>query len=151
MRIEVEQSIRIDNTQKDTVLAFSNEISKAVRIPAQVKRKCLKILRNKGIGKKDVYLKLFAAALFILIKNDLDKINAIAIDTEFSDRQNQQFIRITLCKHLQKAGSNLSLDDINFKRIGKKSKAHQKAYNTHQGRTAADYKVKARELLELVQ
>lgn len=151
MRIEIDQSVRIDNTQKDTILAFSNRINKSVRIPVKVKRKCLKILRDRGIAPKNIYLKLFAAGLFILIRNHINQISTLVIDTEFSDRQSQQFIKMTLFKKLQSTDSRIMLDDITFRRIGKESEAHKKAYNTHKGKVIADYKVKTKELLELVQ
>jgi hypothetical protein len=37
LRIEVDQSGKIEQTHRDTALAFSNEISYAVLIPARVK------------------------------------------------------------------------------------------------------------------
>ena len=148
MHIEVDQSIRIDNTQKDTILAFSNEIFRAVRISASVKRRCLKILRDKGTTK--IYPRIFAAALFILLKEHTDGIRGIVIDTEFSDQINQRFIKITLLKNLRKRGSKLSIDDIAFRKIGKKSRAHEKAYSVHRGKINADHRVGIKELLELV-
>jgi len=150
MHIEVDQSIRIDNTQKDTIIAFSNEISAAVRIPAPVKRKCLKILRSRGAGKRNIYLKLFSAALSILLRPYARQVNTITIDTEFSDKQSQQFIKTILLKNLRRSGSKLSVDDITFSSIGKKSRAHLKAYGVHKRKTDADYTAKMGKILELV-
>jgi hypothetical protein len=148
MHIEVDQSIRIDNTQKDTVLAFSNEISGAVRIPARVKRTCLKILRGRGTTK--IYPRIFAVALLILLKENINKINEIVIDTEFSDPKNQRFIKAMLLKNLRKRGSKISPDNIAFRRIGKKSRAHEKAYKVHKGKIKAEHKIGISEILNLI-
>lgn len=45
MQIEVDQSGKIGDTKVPTVLAFSNEDSHSILIPATVKRECLGFLR----------------------------------------------------------------------------------------------------------
>ncbi|MBM3135442.1 MAG: hypothetical protein FJZ89_09230, partial [Chloroflexi bacterium] len=74
MHIAVDQSGKIEQTDKATALAFSNGISYAVLIPARVKRKAITILRATGRRGKSVYISLFAAALYQLLKDHLDKI-----------------------------------------------------------------------------
>jgi len=56
LHIEVDQSGKIEQTNKDTVLALSNEISYAVLIPARVKREAINLLRATGKRGKNVYL-----------------------------------------------------------------------------------------------
>lgn len=41
MEIEVDQSVKIEDTAGDTVLAFSNDVQRAIVIPAAVKREAL--------------------------------------------------------------------------------------------------------------
>ena len=43
--IEVDQSIKVEQTQQDTVLAFSDGIQRVILIPAEVKRACQQELR----------------------------------------------------------------------------------------------------------
>jgi len=38
---QVDQSIKIENTSQDTVLALANDINSSVIVPASVKRICL--------------------------------------------------------------------------------------------------------------
>jgi hypothetical protein len=47
MRIEVDQSGKIENTRVDTVLTFADGESRAILVPAAVKRACLMALRKQ--------------------------------------------------------------------------------------------------------
>jgi hypothetical protein len=85
MRIEIDQSGRIEDTRVNTVLAFSNEISFSLLILAVDKRECLRKIRGRGETGKALYLKLFTAALFLLVKDFLDRLDSIIIDQQ--DRQ----------------------------------------------------------------
>ena len=86
MHIEVDQSGKIEQTHKDTVLAFSNEISYAVLIPARVKREAINLLRITGKRGKSLYISLFAVALYQLLKGHLDRVDLIAIDMEYEGK-----------------------------------------------------------------
>jgi hypothetical protein len=47
MKLQVDQSIKIGDTQAPTILALSNDIQRAILIPASVKRECIRALRGK--------------------------------------------------------------------------------------------------------
>ncbi|MFQ5854881.1 MAG: hypothetical protein ACE5LU_04460 [Anaerolineae bacterium] len=67
----------------DTVLAFSNSRRYAIRIPATVKRAALHALRQRrkpSASKKTIYLRLFTAGLYLLLRDHLDAIDHIIID-----------------------------------------------------------------------
>ena len=53
--VDVDQSGKFENTQMDTVLAFSNAIHYAILIPAQVKRDCIAVLREGGKAPQTFY------------------------------------------------------------------------------------------------
>jgi hypothetical protein len=63
MAIQVDQSIKIEQTNQDTVLALANDEDFAVIIPASVKREALERLRSTKRNKKTVCLQLFAAGI----------------------------------------------------------------------------------------
>ena len=48
MRIEIDQSIKVEQTGKDTVLGVANDISCAVVLPGKVKRKLQEEFRRSG-------------------------------------------------------------------------------------------------------
>lgn len=65
--IEIDQSIKIDDTNDDTILAFSNDKHYAVLVPNAVRRDIFKELypnqKNKAIFK----IKLFCSGVFSLL------------------------------------------------------------------------------------
>jgi predicted nucleic acid-binding protein len=62
--IEVDQSNKIEQTSRDTILALANDEIFTVVIPARVKREAFERLKRKRKDKKTVCLQLFAAGLF---------------------------------------------------------------------------------------
>lgn len=61
MDVEVDQSTKIEQTSKDTVLAFSNDEQVAILIPAQVKRQALAYLKAREKPAPVARLMLFPA------------------------------------------------------------------------------------------
>ena len=146
--VEVDQSGKIERTQVNTALAFSDRIEASILILAVEKRECVKKLRQRGESGRTMYLKLFAAALFLLLKDYLDQIDVITVDTEYSGKEAE--IRAMLLNHIWKTDSTFSKERIVFRRVGKKSPAHRKALAVYRGEEEPDRKVRARELLRLV-
>lgn len=145
MHIEVDQSGKIEQTNKDTALAFSDDISYAVVIPARVKREAINLLRATGKRGKNLYISLFAAALYQLLKDHLDQIDLIAIDIEYEG--NEQDVKLMLLNLIWQCRPTYSAANIAFRRIGKKSPAHKKALATYRGVARADRTLKVEELL----
>ena len=54
--MEVDRSGKIEKTNKDTDLAFSDDIRYAVLIPARVKREAINLLRSLGKRGKNLYI-----------------------------------------------------------------------------------------------
>lgn len=76
MHIEIDQSIKIEYTSQETVLAFANGKIFTILIPARVKRLCLAYLRQKHIGSPRLQIRLFAAVLFLLLKDHIHQITS---------------------------------------------------------------------------
>ncbi|MCX7838238.1 MAG: hypothetical protein N2559_02110 [Anaerolineae bacterium] len=148
MRIEIDQSGKIEHTQSNTVLAFSNDEEFALLILAVEKRACLKEWRGRGKNAKMLYQRLFAAALFLLIKNHLNQISLVEIDPEYPGRETE--IRGWLIQHIRKLVPTFSPERIIFRRVGKRSRAHQKALAVFRNEEQANRKVRARDLLALL-
>jgi len=148
LRIEVDQSGKIEQTNMDTVLAFSNGISYAVLIPAKVKRTAIHLLRGTGKRGKIAYTLLFAAALYQLLKDYLDRVDLIVIDIEYEG--NEQDVKLMLLNLIWQSHPTYSAANITFRPIGKRSPAHKKALATHRRVVKADRTLKAKELLEPV-
>ena len=146
--VEVDQSGKIERTQVNTALVFSDRIEASILILAVEKRVCVKKLRQRGESGRTMYLKLFAAALFLLLKDYLDQIGVITIDMEYLGKEAE--IRTMLLNYIWKTDPAFSKERIVFRGVGKKSPAHQKALAVYRGEEEPDRKVRARELLRLV-
>jgi hypothetical protein len=148
MRIEIDQSRRIEDTRVNTVLAFSNEISFSLLILAVDKRECLRRIRKRGETGKALYLKLFTAALFLLVKDFLDRLDSIIIDQEYEGKEKE--IKGMLLNYIRMIEPSFPKDGIEVRRIGKGSRAHRKAIAVFRGEEKPNSRVKARRLLGLI-
>jgi hypothetical protein len=81
--VEVDQSGKIEAIGKLTILAFSNDISYSIVIPAEAKRAGLDVLRQKRLGPTQITIRLFATALFLLLEKHLLQLGLIQIDLEY--------------------------------------------------------------------
>ncbi len=145
MDVEVDQSAKIEQTDKDTVLALSNDISYAIRIPARVKREAIAWLRFKGLRGRRLYMLLFAAALHMLLREQLDRVERVILDVEYEGHERD--IKLILLDLLWRDLGVWPADKITFGHIGKRSPAHKKALAVYRGNVEADRVVTVSELL----
>ncbi len=148
MQIEVDQSGKIGDTKVPTALAFSNEDSYSILIPATVKRECLGFLRARYRKLRQPYMKLFAAALFLLLKQHLSRLDLVIIDEEYTGHEGA--IKGMLLNYIHSVDSGFQSEAITFGRIGKQSPAHHKAYAVYTGDAEPDHQVSSDELTVLL-
>lgn len=147
MKIEIDQSGKIENTNKNTIIAFSNGKFKSVFISAKEKREIQKFFRR--IGKPNIFIyKVFAVLVFLLIKSDLKVVDNIIIDEEYPGKSS--LIKNLLLQEIRRIKPDFDRENIIFQRIGKKSRAHFLAYGVAVGKKKADIEVGAREILRMV-
>jgi hypothetical protein len=146
--IEVDQSGKMERTQVNTALAFSDGVAASLLILATDKRECVRRLRRRGEDGHALYLKLFAAALFLLIADYLAQLEVITIDAEYPGHEAE--IRAMLLNHVRKIAPTFSRHQIVFGEIGKKSPAHCKALAVYRGAEKPGKRIGASELLRLV-
>lgn len=114
MHILIDQSNRVDETGRNTSIAYSyygkeqERISKAILIPSEVKKRIKDIGFSRCRSKKKYFLKLFSAGVYLLTKRELSIINNICIDQEYSGKQNKKLIKSYL--------NNFYLDYGNFEK-----------------------------------
>jgi hypothetical protein len=148
LHIEVDQSGKIEKTNIDTVLAFSNEKSATVLIPAQVKRTCLQALRPKHRRKTLIALRIFAAGLFLLLEEVLREVELLTIDQEYLGHEGD--IKGMLFNLIWQAEIDFDQGQITFQRIGKRSAAHRKAIGVLRGSAQPDRVLQAEDILQLL-
>ena len=145
MYIEVDQSIKVEYTSQDTILAFANGESYAIRIPAKVKKSCLTYLRQQKVGPPRRQIRIFTAGLFFLLKNHINHVTAVTIDREYMGHDHR--IKDSLLNRFRRAGYQVSPHKIQFGHIGKQSSAHVVAIETYRKKRKPDYTVTEEEML----
>ena len=126
MIIEIDQSIKIEQTSMTTYLADS--IGHCVKLNARNKKQLQHLFRQAGRPRMFVY-EAFSALVAILISQSYNASNSYVIDTEYLHQDH--LLRPLILKHLRSLKVSASPEQIKFATIGKKSPAHARAYFTY--------------------
>lgn len=147
MRIEIDQSGKIEFTNKPTVLAFCNSKQGAVIIVAREKKLIQKFFRQINKPRLFAYLG-FTALIYLLIKDQIRARDQIIIDREYPGFE--KFIKHKL-KEIINENKEIKDFDISISQIGKKSQAHIIAYDGLVKRSKVKVrKVFARDVIRIV-
>ncbi len=121
MTYQIDQSGKIEQTEKDTVIAYANDGQRAILIPRKLKRRVQESFRLHGMTSVFIYF-LFSVGITYLLY-ELEEIQHITIDEEYSGKEDliQRMVR-SLLKEFDKP-----LHDIRFARIGNTPRVHYAA------------------------
>ena len=144
MTYEIDQSGKIEDTNKLTVVAYANGKIKSVKIGSTEKQKLLKVVRTLDYPKQTYVYKIFAALIYFLLADE--DIDYVIIDREYLGHEIT--IKGFLMYLLNKNGRNVPF--IAFGHIGKSSPAHKAAIDIFRGKKEADLVVNAKEILKLL-
>ncbi|MBI3741606.1 MAG: hypothetical protein HY257_07615 [Chloroflexi bacterium] len=147
--VTVDQSGRTDVFTCHTVLAFSNGIHRSLLIPTKVKRVCYLKLKQKGIRKSLIGVKLFAAGLVLLLSEVIGQIEKVTIDLEYTGWE--PLIKEHLLRHLRRKQPDIAANQIIFRRIGKGARAHTLALRVYQRKENANRVIGVKELLRALE
>lgn len=146
MKIEIDQSGKIEDTSRLTIVAYSNGKSRSLMITSKDKKSLLSIFRK--INQTRVFIsKVFAAAIFLLIKPEYKKIDTIVIDNEYPGHE--KVIKGYLKQYIDENGYISDNANIHFQSIGKKSKAHDVAWKANHYKKA-DIKATDEDILKII-
>ncbi len=145
MKIEIDQSNKIEQTNKDSVVAFSNGEKRAVLVSAKDKKELQTTFRFLQRNRIFIY-KIFACLIFVLIKDKLKEISQIVIDEEYKGHEAE--IKHYLLQIIRKNHKDFLKDNIVFKQIGKKSNAHILAYQVNQKKVKPDFVISYNKLMQ---
>jgi hypothetical protein len=127
MAYQVDQSNKIEKTNKNTAIALANSSEFVILITGKTKRKLQELFRQKGKPHLFIY-KTFAACIVILLRESKIQYNEIVIDIEYTGKE--KMIKSMIYEVLDRLYEKLP--EIKFQAIGKKNKAHNLAYLTAQ-------------------
>jgi len=143
MKCYIDQSGKVENTSKLTVVAYANGKIRSLKISAVEKRKLLGVMRKVDRSNTIYVYRIFAALIFLLIKGQ--RISDIVIDKEYPGHEGD--IKNVL-KNLFERTSML-FPGINFFEITKTNPAHKAAISVYRGEKKPDLVVKTEDILDL--
>ena len=143
MICEIDQSGKVEDTRKLTVVCFANGKVKTLLITAKEKRRVLIAMRALDKPKKTFVFRIFAGLIFLLVKDE--KINSLMIDREYPGHETA--IRNILFSLFLK--NRIKSPEISFGQIGKASNAHKEALAVFQGKREPDVITKANDILSV--
>lgn len=120
MRIEIDQSGKLEDTHKPTVVGFSNKKHKTIIILSTEKQKLQKYFRKINKPKLYIYT-TFAILIYFLIKNKKE-ISQIVIDREYPGQE--PLIKGYLLELLKKSRKDIDKNSTGFSEIGKAAIVH---------------------------
>ncbi len=145
MNIQIDQSNKIEKTNKNTFIGLANGKSYSILIDRKLKRKLQEEFRKQGKPKLFVY-RTFIAGVVLLIKYaKLDNVQEIIIDEEYSGKE-----KVLKSMFLEMWSRYYGeIPEVSFERIGKKSKAHYACYYSMKGERKINKKIDYQELKKL--
>ncbi len=150
--IEIDQSVKIEQTAQNTILAMANSMRYTILIPANVKRKLIAVQRKQGKSRNTARYRLFAAGLFVLLRPHLPEIikhdEQIMIDPEYIGQDSK--IKSMLLRHAHNAEFDLQARSVFFAPVGKSSNAHRAGWRVQRGLDSANHVVRFDELASLL-
>lgn len=147
MTYQIDQSGKVEDTNRLTIVAFANGKIKSLKVSAVEKQKLIKIMRELDYPKKLFIFKIFAGLIYLLFaKEQLNANDSIIIDKEYPGHEG--IIKDVLSNLFRQIDNKAP--SIEFSEIGKKSQAHLKAIAVFRGRIKPDIIVKADDILNVL-
>ena len=138
----IDQSGKIEQTNKNTVLCLANGTWDSVLLTAKVKRQLQEMFRRKGQPRKFVLL-TFSAILGILLLKNSDK-TRITIDREYYGKED------IISNTIDEMFTLNKLPKIKFGHVGKNSNAHKYAHKIAVGELKSKKLVSLGEILKIL-
>lgn len=147
MRIEIDQSWKIEKTNKLTVIAFSNSKNGVISIKSREKKLIQKYFRE--IGKPRLFAHFtFAALVFLSVRKEISNGDQIYLDREYPSYEKLINQKI---KEFVKENTHLKNISIHTTNIGKNSNAHMIAIKAFNSRDRSKLKnITAREVISVI-
>ena len=128
MKIEIDQSGKIEHTNKLSILAFYNNTCKAIAISANEKKKLQRYFRENNQPRMFSIL-VFSVMVYLLIRGHISN-NTVYIDREYPGYENFIKEKIIFLFH-KYSRRKIDKGQLHFTQIGKKSRAHIIAYQAY--------------------
>lgn len=146
MKCQIDQSNKVEQTEKDTVIALANGIKFTIMIRSKDKRAIQNEFKLRGKPRNFIVFTFSALLVFLLRK--VDPVVPVIIDLEYKSSEPVIWDRLIEYSRLLKYELNRSL--IIFKSVGKKSPAHKLAGKVAAGKQNPDLRISSDEIMKLI-
>ena len=147
MSYQIDQSGKIEQTGKHTVIALSNNIQATVILKSKDKKALQEIYRKAGKPRAFV-IQVFAALTYLLIEKAKIKEGLIYIDKEYPGHED--IIKSYIIQLINKRKiPTLYPGNIRFMLVGKRSPAHLLGYEAYK-KGKADFTISKEDILAMV-
>ena len=116
-------------------------------IPSDVKTEAIRLLVYRKRTNLEARMIVFAAGLYLLLRDRLGELGRIIIDIEYEGQEEN--IKAALLRYIRRTAPGYEADRIIFQRVGKKSPADAKARAVRTGRDRGYRRVTLGEMLEV--
>jgi len=124
MNIEIDQSNKVEQTDKDTIIGVSNGKSFTILIDRKIKRKLQEEFRRQGKPRLFVYRTFIAGVVLALKYAQLKNLSQVIIDKEYYGKDRMlKSIFLEMWSRFFK-----EIPEVSFEEIGKKSNVHNICY-----------------------
>ena len=123
--VEVDQSGRIEEFARDTIVAVSDGFTCTVLLTAELKTDLRAALTKRGVRSKLIPVRIFVAAIMLAIYEHRHTIAFLVIDQEYTGYDNE--LRSLVVDRMRALGAKIDPNTVWVSRIGKKSPAHDAA------------------------
>lgn len=145
MTCHIDQSNKVEQTEKDTVIALSNGVRLTILMRANDKRILQQVFRQRG-EQRNFILYTFSLLVIHLFKHAKIAI-PVRVDLEYKGGEGVILNRLT--EYSKKLNFKLDKSLISFKSIGKGSPAHALAGKVTSGKQNPDFRLTAKEAMEI--
>lgn len=146
MKVQIDQSNKIEQTQKDTVIALSNGVKFTVLIRAKDKRVIQNEFRLRGEPRNFIVFTFSALLVFLLGK--VKPAVEVIVDREYKEKED--IIREKLILYSKRLAHDFDRSQITFKLVGKGSPAHKLAGKVAARKQNPDWRISAEEMMEVI-
>jgi hypothetical protein len=147
MKLFIDQSGKVEDTSKNTVLAFSNKINGSILIKAVEKRKLLRMFREQNRPKIFTF-QLFSILIYELLVKYKIKNHIVCIDIEYPGQND--LIKSYLIQLVNKfKGIDVTSHDIYFALVGKQSNVHKVAI-TGLRKNKAEFCIQSKDIVKKI-
>ena len=149
-KAEVDIAGRIEDVEHNSVFSISAGLSHSILIPPKEKKEAIQIISERypawGDTRKRVCL--YSILLFLLIKDQISKLDIVEIDNEYIGYEPE--IKGLLMQLLRATGLQVNKKQIEFMKLARNSQARQMASRVFQEKARPDQIISSKQISDLL-